>query len=136
MYTAKSLQAKDFFRVVAGNHDHHGNVSAQISYSNVSARWRFDDYYYTMHEAAPDGSTVDVVYIDTVLLAGNSDTADGRELKGSELPGPYSAPSAGAISVSPEPNNGFSQLQLLHYVSHRHHLDLSQPLCRSDHSEP
>ena len=78
----------DFFRVVAGNHDHLGNISAQIAYSNLSARWRFDDLYYSMHEKAADGSTLDIIYIDTVVLSGISDLPNGQQLRGSELPGP------------------------------------------------
>lgn len=99
VFTADSLKADDFFRVVAGNHDHNGNVTAQIAYSAVSNRWRFDDLYWTFTETAPDGSRVQVVFIDTVVLSGNASpeecAAPGvpgvcrqRELKGSELPGP------------------------------------------------
>eukprot|EP00937_MAST-01D_sp_MAST-1D-sp2_P005099 g5099.t1 len=102
VFTADSLQAENFFRVVAGNHDHNGNVSAQVAYSAVSKRWRFDDLYYSFTESAPDGSTLQVVYIDTVVLSGNASplaeecdaaTAECRhlELKGSELPGPDDA---------------------------------------------
>jgi len=79
------------FHVVAGNHDHHGNVQAQIDYSSKSGRWNFPSQYYSLTETAPDGATVQIVMIDTVELSGNSQLDaldDSKFLKGSELPGP------------------------------------------------
>lgn len=78
------------FHMLAGNHDHYGNVQAQIDYSKKSARWSFPSLYYTFSKTAPDGATVQFVMIDTVGIAGqsqlNAEDVDG--LKGSELPGP------------------------------------------------
>jgi len=78
------------FHVVAGNHDHRGNVQAQIDYSSHSARWNFPSYYYKLSKTAPDGATLDVLMIDTVQLSGNSqlNDEDTDSLRGSELPGP------------------------------------------------
>lgn len=78
------------FKLLAGNHDHNGNVTAQVCYSDKSDRWHFPSLYYTFNETAPDGATVQFVMIDTVILAGNSDLEDGTTLHGSELPGPAS----------------------------------------------
>eukprot|EP00940_MAST-03C_sp_MAST-3C-sp2_P001490 g1490.t1 len=60
------------FNVIAGNHDHNGNVSAQVAYSSLSARWSFPSLYYDF-EKNIGGSTVHFVMIDTVILSGNSD---------------------------------------------------------------
>jgi tartrate-resistant acid phosphatase type 5 len=78
------------FHVVAGNHDHRGNVQAQIDYSSHSARWNFPNLYHSLSKTAPDGATVDIVLIDTVQLSGNSqlNDEDTDSLRGSELPGP------------------------------------------------
>jgi hypothetical protein len=95
VFTADSLKADDYFRVVAGNHDHNGNVTAQIAYSAHSNRWSFPSLYYTFTETAPDGATVQVVYIDTVVLSGgSSDPATGEDLPGSRYPGPADAEAA------------------------------------------
>ena len=84
VFTADSLQAPNFsFKVIAGNHDHKGNVTAQIDYSGVSERWDFPSLYYTFTEG-----DVQFVMIDTVVLSGNSDLEDGSELRGIDLPGP------------------------------------------------
>lgn len=89
VFTADALKAEDYFRVVAGNHDHHGNVTAQIAYSAHSKRWSFPSLYYDFTEKAPDGATVQVVYIDTVVLAGDSaHPLTGEELPGHAYPGP------------------------------------------------
>lgn len=63
------------YYVVAGNHDYLGNVSAQVAYSNVSPRWHFPSLYYKKSLAPAGGGhpTVDLIFIDTVVLAGNSD---------------------------------------------------------------
>ena len=51
VFTAKSLMTPWYF--CAGNHDHRGNVSAQIAYSSKSQRWNFPDFYYTKSWTIP-----------------------------------------------------------------------------------
>jgi tartrate-resistant acid phosphatase type 5 len=87
------------FYVIAGNHDHHSNVDAQIEYSGVDPRWNFPSYYYSHNFSwdASDGSgetrTAELLLVDTVLLCGQSDiqdpaTREWTTLRGSELRGP------------------------------------------------
>ena len=82
------------FHVIAGNHDWKGNVHAQIQYSAHDKRWHFPSLYYTLsyNFTASDGGrrTIDLLMIDTVGLAGNSDDV----CKGCELRGPADPPSA------------------------------------------
>ena len=52
VFTADSLMNIPFY-MVAGNHDHYGNVSGEIMYSNHSARWVFPDYWYNIKFAVP-----------------------------------------------------------------------------------
>ena len=72
VYSAKSLQVPWF--VIAGNHDHEGNVTAQIAYTGNDKydRWHFPSLYYTRTLHFSTGSrNVSVLYvmIDTVTLA-------------------------------------------------------------------
>lgn len=52
---------------VLGNHEYRSNTQAVIDYSNVSARWRMPDRYYTRVEENDD-VTVRLVMIDTAPL--------------------------------------------------------------------
>ncbi|XP_068720388.1 tartrate-resistant acid phosphatase type 5-like [Montipora capricornis] len=72
VFTAKSLMTPWYF--CAGNHDHYGNVSAEIAYSTHSERWNFPSLYYTKSWRIP-GSDLDLqlVLLDTIVLCGNTD---------------------------------------------------------------
>jgi len=76
VYSADSLQV-DWY-VCAGNHDHRGNVSAQIAYSSLSPNWKFPAEYHSKSFSSSDGVTVDVILIDTVDLAGSPDGVEGE----------------------------------------------------------
>eukprot|EP00658_Telonema_sp_P-2_P071488 TRINITY_DN60749_c0_g2_i1.p1 TRINITY_DN60749_c0_g2~~TRINITY_DN60749_c0_g2_i1.p1 ORF type:complete len:311 (+),score=55.16 TRINITY_DN60749_c0_g2_i1:39-971(+) len=69
VFTSPNLQHPDHFRLLAGNHDHYGNCSAQLAYTAVSSRWHFPDYYYSMTETV-GAATVQFVMVDTVVLSG------------------------------------------------------------------
>ena len=46
VYTNPALKAATWY-MIAGNHDHASNVSAQIAYTKVSRRWHFPDFFYS-----------------------------------------------------------------------------------------
>ena len=80
--------------VVAGNHDHYGNVSAQIAYTqeSPSKRWKFPSLYYTFSDSftGDSGKTmkVQVIYLDSYILSGMSyrDEVTGEFVKGTGPP--------------------------------------------------
>lgn len=61
----------------------------------VSPRWRFPDFYYSFKQSFVDdsGATVQLqmVMIDTILLAGNNDDNEDRF---QQPPGPHSVSAA------------------------------------------
>jgi len=76
VFSATSLQTPWY--VLAGNHDHLGNVSAQIQYGKISKRWIFPDYFYNFSLWHSDQKTklIDFVMIDTIVLCGGSNLSD------------------------------------------------------------
>uniref|UniRef100_A0A4W4FF31 Tartrate-resistant acid phosphatase type 5 n=1 Tax=Electrophorus electricus TaxID=8005 RepID=A0A4W4FF31_ELEEL len=81
VYTARSLNIPWF--VIAGNHDHAGNVLAQIHYSKLSQRWNFPYFYYELNFRIPKtDSTLTILMLDTVLLCGNTDDFQDQKPQG------------------------------------------------------
>ena len=69
VFTASSLQHNWY--VIAGNHDHYGNVSAEVEYTKLSSRWYMPSLYYSQTFTIPGSSaSVEFVFIDTIVLAG------------------------------------------------------------------
>jgi len=65
VYTHSFFKRKWY--AIAGNHDYHGSVKAQINYHKVSKRWNFPARYYKVHKSF--GSvTVDFFMLNTVPL--------------------------------------------------------------------
>eukprot|EP00794_Sanderia_malayensis_P007543 gene7543-8380_t len=85
VYKAESLQVPWY--VIAGNHDHYGNVSAQIAYTTESKRWKFPNFYHS-HVFKIPGTTksLHLILIDTVQLCGHS----GSDHNPTPLKGPKS----------------------------------------------
>jgi len=76
IYNTDSMKTLPWY-ILAGNHDHEGNVTAQIEYSKIdpTKRWNFPDEFYTK-SFTEDGISVDVIMIDTVDLCGTNAVQD------------------------------------------------------------
>jgi len=76
VFSATSLQTPWY--VIAGNHDHLGNVAAQIEYGKTSKRWVFPDYYYTFSvwQSDKQKKLIDFVMLDTIVLCGGGNLSD------------------------------------------------------------
>ncbi|MEP9385782.1 tartrate-resistant acid phosphatase type 5 family protein [Mesorhizobium sp. KR9-304] len=66
VFTARGLQCPWY--PVLGNHDHRGNVAAEIAYSAGSARWRMPARYFSRTEPLPAGGRADFFFIDTTPM--------------------------------------------------------------------
>lgn len=78
VYTAPSLQIPWY--AIAGNHDHHkGRGQGEIDYylNKRDSRWYFPSFYYSQTISLPSSTaTLQLVFIDTVLLADASTNQD------------------------------------------------------------
>jgi len=75
VYYQQELQCPWY--ILAGNHDHIGNVTAQLEYHHRSERWIFPELWYTFSESFTTTSgktiTTQFVYIDTSGLFGQEE---------------------------------------------------------------
>jgi len=73
VFTASSLQVRWYQTL--GNHDHLGNISAQIAYTNFSDRWYMPNQWYSHTFNIPNspGVTAQFLIIDTIALTGTWD---------------------------------------------------------------
>ncbi|XP_068128285.1 tartrate-resistant acid phosphatase type 5 [Hyperolius riggenbachi] len=85
VFSAKSLRNVPWY-VIAGNHDHKGNVTAQIAYSKVSPRWKYPALYFDTSFKIPSTNvSVRMLFLDTVTFCGNSDDfAEGQPLEAAD----------------------------------------------------
>lgn len=54
--------------MIAGNHDHYGSVKAQIDYTQLSSKWTFPNFYYTIKTELRNGIKAVFIMIDTIKL--------------------------------------------------------------------
>jgi hypothetical protein len=82
LYTNPSLNV-DWYPAL-GNHDHGGNIQAQIDYSDISRRWRMPAPYYTMVKARNDIS-IRLIILDTYsMIEGFSDPDEKYTLQAAQ----------------------------------------------------
>lgn len=75
VYTAPALMCPWYS--VLGNHDHRGNVMAQVAYSKLSSRWFMPSRYYSHVEKLSD-ATVEFFFIDTTPIINGSTNLSGN----------------------------------------------------------
>lgn len=74
VYSDPSLQVPWY--AVLGNHDHLGNIQAQIDYSKTSKRWRMPAPYFRESFAVAPGCQLEVFFLDTQRLRAKSTKAE------------------------------------------------------------
>lgn len=66
VYADRALQVP--FYASLGNHDHKGNVGAQVEYSKVSERWVMPAQYYDFTRTLADGTVAHFLAIDSTPI--------------------------------------------------------------------
>ena len=56
------------WHITLGNHDHHGNISAQVDYTKLSSRWRLPANYYKHTQLLTEGQSADFFHLDTTSI--------------------------------------------------------------------
>jgi tartrate-resistant acid phosphatase type 5 len=83
VYAAPSLMIPWY--VSLGNHDHRGNVNAQVEYAQRSSRWRLPAAYYKHTETLADGSAADFFFIDSQVIREDYRRTRGRSARDEQL---------------------------------------------------
>ncbi|CAK5051947.1 unnamed protein product [Meloidogyne enterolobii] len=74
---------------IAGNHDHLGNISAQLAHTNFSSKWTFPHLFYKIRiifdfqnltESPSKPVIFEILMIDTIVLCGNTEDIQGKSL--------------------------------------------------------
>jgi len=82
VYDGESLRVPWY--TIAGNHDHLGNVNAQLAYTNHSRKWTFPKLFYTIRYNFNIGNEIplsfEMLMIDTIVLCGNTVDVQGDGL--------------------------------------------------------
>lgn len=66
VYSSRALNVP--WHPVLGNHDWCGNPAAQVEFSSSNLRWRMPGYYYEITYRLCDGSTLQLLFLDTTPL--------------------------------------------------------------------
>jgi tartrate-resistant acid phosphatase type 5 len=78
VFTARGLQCPWY--PVLGNHDHRGNVDAEIAYTETNARWRMPARYFSRTESMPDGGKAGLFFLDTTPISDDTAGVSGAFL--------------------------------------------------------
>jgi len=93
VYNGTALEKLDFY-AIAGNHDHGGNVSAQLCYSDDSKRWKYPSWWYSKtFNISGSNKVFEMLLFDSVIGLGNS---DDNEDPFAQPPGPSDPHTAAA----------------------------------------
>jgi tartrate-resistant acid phosphatase type 5 len=68
--------------MIAGNHDHYGNASAEVEYTDKSNRWIYPSFNYSIdiqNKNNDDIPFIKVLSLDTILLCGQTSMDESRD---------------------------------------------------------
>lgn len=68
------------FHMILGNHDHLGNISAQVEYSSRNPQWIMPSFHYRRNFVSGDGAVTCIWFLDTDPLAYKQRLRDPAQL--------------------------------------------------------